>query len=96
MLKSTENDLADEVFIAPIPISALLKEHISIFILIEKCIFLNLPVDQLCYQTIPASIFIHSTIVVNNIEFIINTKIYINNEYSGLFKLGYLPKTTNN
>ena len=68
----------------------------SIFVLIKKCIFLYLPVDQLCYQTIPATIFIHSTIVINNIEFIINTKIYINNEYSGLFKLGYLPKTTNN
>ena len=95
MLKSTENDLADEVFIAPIPISALLKQHIFNFCFNQE-MYIVVPVDQLCYQTIPASIFIHSTIVVNNIEFIINTKIYINNEYSGLFKLGYLPKTTNN
>ena len=96
MLKSTENDLADEVFIAPIAISALLEQHNFNFCFNQE-MYIVVPVDQLCYQTIPASIFIHSTIVVNNIEFIIDTKIYIkNNKYSALYKLGYLLKTINN
>ena len=56
------------------------KKIFLIFVLIKKLDIVE-PVDQLCYQTIPASIFIHSTIVINNIEFIINTKMYINIEH---------------